>query len=579
MTLSSSASAGPLIITGMHRSATSFVANLLQSAGLDIGNQLVGPAPGNPRGHYEDRDFVEFHNRCLEVRSVYLYTVEGFKFEPTSEELTFAGNLVSARSNSNVWGWKDPRTVLFLDFWKGLLPSAKFLFLYRHPLEVVWSLLRRGEPLSNLQAGIRAWVAYNQRILDFIGAYPQQSILCQCWAVGESVEEFSRCLDRFDLPLDLTKAVFESVWQANDLRKLSAGPDALAVFDTQFPEAAGLYVQLEQSATLPASAQSAPDHSIALPEPLKLLGKTPSSVNAEWLLRALLAHLDPLGTRDGQLAMQSNLESLHHRRTREHLDALKYVASLQKLVSSREAELETLTVNYQALESAIQQERVNFQRERESIIEHLHAAETYAKSLEELKEKLQFQTASLENAQNDLEAQWATDHAALQNSLTEAVLYSESLGKLLSQKDDYIAELKEQIQNQQNSHKQELETIRASIVVSQEYINSLESARSIAEKHAQNLEEDRVRLKNSLLDAQGYAQSLEKARREAEEYAKSLEEARLATENYAANLKLDKEEKLQTAERDRANLLAELSRATVLARSKRHALDVLLGFG
>ena len=46
-----------LVVTGMHRSGTSMVAAYLQQAGVSIGRNLIGPAPGNPRGHFEDRDF------------------------------------------------------------------------------------------------------------------------------------------------------------------------------------------------------------------------------------------------------------------------------------------------------------------------------------------------------------------------------------------------------------------------------------------------------------------------------------------------------------------------------------------
>ena len=37
----------PIIITGMHRSGTSLAASLLQSMGVDIGDELVGAMRGN----------------------------------------------------------------------------------------------------------------------------------------------------------------------------------------------------------------------------------------------------------------------------------------------------------------------------------------------------------------------------------------------------------------------------------------------------------------------------------------------------------------------------------------------------
>ena len=55
----------PLLILGMHRSGTSLAASLLESAGLHVGQRLLGANASNPRGHFEDEDFVEFQQAVL----------------------------------------------------------------------------------------------------------------------------------------------------------------------------------------------------------------------------------------------------------------------------------------------------------------------------------------------------------------------------------------------------------------------------------------------------------------------------------------------------------------------------------
>jgi len=55
----------PLIILGMHRSGTSLAAALLQSSGLDVGERLMEGNWSNPRGHFEDMDFVELQRAAL----------------------------------------------------------------------------------------------------------------------------------------------------------------------------------------------------------------------------------------------------------------------------------------------------------------------------------------------------------------------------------------------------------------------------------------------------------------------------------------------------------------------------------
>ena len=64
-----------LIITGMHRSGTSVVAAALASAGLHVGSRLMPGGRGNPRGHFEDLDFVSLHERILRANGI---GTEGF---------------------------------------------------------------------------------------------------------------------------------------------------------------------------------------------------------------------------------------------------------------------------------------------------------------------------------------------------------------------------------------------------------------------------------------------------------------------------------------------------------------------
>jgi len=79
------------------------------------------------------------------------------------------------------WGWKDPRTCLLLDFWKSVIPDAKFLFLFRHYAEVVESLLRRELvtrwDLRRIYVYTRVWKRYNDDIVDFAQRYPDDCLL------------------------------------------------------------------------------------------------------------------------------------------------------------------------------------------------------------------------------------------------------------------------------------------------------------------------------------------------------------------------------------------------------------------
>ena len=94
------------------------------------------------------------------------------------------------------WGWKEPRTCLFVDEYKGLLPSAKYFILFRDYPFVVDSLVRRVKKFAKqnyeqrsipgkLRAYrgykndlhvaentkdkfLKAWIIYNEKLLELV---------------------------------------------------------------------------------------------------------------------------------------------------------------------------------------------------------------------------------------------------------------------------------------------------------------------------------------------------------------------------------------------------------------------------
>ena len=132
-----------LIIAGMHRSGTSLTANILQESGLYIGKNLLNSSVHNQKGFFEDIDFLKFHIDILGKNKKKHLLVRPYDFYIPGEIYSKAKELVKAKNINKNWGWKDPRTTLFLSFWNELIPQAKYLIIYRPFLEVVDSLLRR----------------------------------------------------------------------------------------------------------------------------------------------------------------------------------------------------------------------------------------------------------------------------------------------------------------------------------------------------------------------------------------------------------------------------------------------------
>ena len=117
----------PLIVTGMHRSGTSLVASLLPHMGIKLGPLFIPADFRNPRGYYEDVDFVRLQQamiqHCLPSADRgcpdWGWTEsETFHDEHLDSFHAQAAALLKSRAQTGeMWGWKDPRTTLFLDFW------------------------------------------------------------------------------------------------------------------------------------------------------------------------------------------------------------------------------------------------------------------------------------------------------------------------------------------------------------------------------------------------------------------------------------------------------------------------------
>ena len=238
-----------IIVTGMHRSGTSLTASLLQSAGINFGDRLMAATEANPVGYFEDWDFVELHAAILRSQGM---ADEGWtkdnKIKVQQQYLAPAKALISARSDRSIWGWKDPRTTLFLDFWSRLIPDAKYLFVYRSPWEVIDSLFRRGDEIfrTNPNFAVEQWCSYNQAVLDFFQRYPEQSLLVD---IDSIIQSGDRLIDLINQKFGLKLRSPESLYQES-LFTSNIDYHRQALITKLFPQAVELYEQLQQQANL-----------------------------------------------------------------------------------------------------------------------------------------------------------------------------------------------------------------------------------------------------------------------------------------------------------------------------------------
>mgnify|MGYP006420815467 CR=1 FL=1 len=179
----------PLVVTGMHRSGTSLTAAFLQSLGIDLGEEFWQADQHNTKGYFEDVDFLQFQRSLLveccppdDGGWVDWGWTEHEKLDRSQfpNYTNQAKQLLQKRQNVSIWGWKDPRTTLLLDFWQELLPEAYFLLVYRFPWEVIDSILRLNAPVfsENPHYPLKIWQYYNRHLWDFYRKNSERCLLC-----------------------------------------------------------------------------------------------------------------------------------------------------------------------------------------------------------------------------------------------------------------------------------------------------------------------------------------------------------------------------------------------------------------
>jgi hypothetical protein len=245
-----------IIITGMHRSGTSLTTSLLESSGLNIGKKLMSASPSNIKGHFENLDFVDFHQKVLSSQGI---SQDGWSLENNIQVqehyVTRAKLLVKENAVLGNWGWKDPRTTLFLNFWADLLPQANFLFVYRSPWEVVDSLYRRGDQIfySNPKLAVKIWITYNKSILDFYNQFSDRCVLIGIENIVKDPMVLSKLLkQKLDVTLNNPSMNITDRSLLNSEVSNSHRPKLMECF---FPEAVDLYYELNAKSDLKSGSQ------------------------------------------------------------------------------------------------------------------------------------------------------------------------------------------------------------------------------------------------------------------------------------------------------------------------------------
>jgi hypothetical protein len=203
-------------ITGMHRSGTSLLTNLLRQCGLYLGDEqdLMPASADNQSGYWENRKFTDLNDQIL-TRLGGAWDLPPVSSEGWAEHERFcdlrlkAECLLEEFRPHEPWGWKDPRNSLTLPFWISL-GTFKTPFLYgqgaklktvicvRNPFEVFYSL--RDRIYTPNAAGLSLWLIYYQAVLE--STLPEDRIVTHYAVYFRAPRgELRRVLEFLNLPV------------------------------------------------------------------------------------------------------------------------------------------------------------------------------------------------------------------------------------------------------------------------------------------------------------------------------------------------------------------------------------------
>jgi hypothetical protein len=206
------------LITGMHRSGTSFIVRAFNLAGVYLGEykDLTSDEwrhkKDNLRGHWENRKFLELTEQTLfesggtwqDIPSKLDVSENiGKQIQKTVNELQL-NSLLSA-------GFKDPRVIFCLESWRKYLPNKLFIVgIFRHPLKVAESLKNRNN--FSYEKSINLWYKYNTKLLELLNVH--DGILFNFdWSREKILSELKSSFER----LHLSTAIDLNQWFTEDL--------------------------------------------------------------------------------------------------------------------------------------------------------------------------------------------------------------------------------------------------------------------------------------------------------------------------------------------------------------------------
>ena len=167
-----------LLVTGIHRSGTSALAELLQGRGAKLAEDLLPDQPAiNARGFWEDAEVVAINESLLQLHGIAWHDLSPLEAQSSDSTRELADRALSHLSGTYtvepLGACKDPRFCRTLPFWLPLFQALdiqpKPILVIRHPAQVAASLnARDGLPA---EYGCLLWLTYTRDALHHLSTF------------------------------------------------------------------------------------------------------------------------------------------------------------------------------------------------------------------------------------------------------------------------------------------------------------------------------------------------------------------------------------------------------------------------
>lgn len=206
-----------IIISGMHRSSTSLITQYLQLCGVSLGNNLIGAFKDNKDGYFENSTIVKLHQRLIIEKNLNLFNCKMQTTYSEESKTIIRTEIETLKLGGDVYGFKDPRNLLFIQPLTNLLPNAKHILIYRCFEEVIDSLIRRATDVELKKKpwlAAQAWIAYNSSLIEQIETNKKDCILFKdTQIISESIKCVQLINSRFNINLRSTS--IEQIYKPN----------------------------------------------------------------------------------------------------------------------------------------------------------------------------------------------------------------------------------------------------------------------------------------------------------------------------------------------------------------------------